>query len=381
MATSVSYIIATRNRVGELGRTLEALGAMGPHEAEVVVVDNASATRPHLPSRLSSGAPVALIGLERNMGAAARNVGARVGAGSWVVMLDDDSHPTIDGVTMLSVLERQPANVGAVMADIRLPSIGGREAGGLPEVFVGCGVALRRELFVALGGYDASMGYYAEEYDLSARLLLEGMRVVFEPEFTVDHRKVAAGRDMGVILGRLVRNNGWVMRRYAPEAQRRGEMRVVLSRYRSIAAREGALSGYAAGLVELRRTLGDQPRRPMPAPMFDRFTGLRAARVALDAALAGRAVRTAAIVSPGKNEHIVRGALAERGVLVIDGAGSPDADVRIIGTLSPGPMIDAALADREAAESGRLIAPWTQARRIVDRSAWGETAEISRGAA
>ena len=88
MATSVSYIIATRNRVGELFRTLEALGAMGPHEAEVVVVDNASATRPHL--RRAGEPGTTLIGLDRNMGAAARNVGARVASGSWVVMLDDD---------------------------------------------------------------------------------------------------------------------------------------------------------------------------------------------------------------------------------------------------------------------------------------------------
>ncbi|MCB9841203.1 MAG: glycosyltransferase [Phycisphaeraceae bacterium] len=370
MTPSISYIIPTRNRLGELRRTLDAIGDMGRHDAEVIVVDNASATRPHVPAHLASGVPTTLLQRTRNEGAAARNIAARAASGRWLVMLDDDSHPTCTGDEIDGALGSQPSNVGAVMGDIRLPGPGRREAGGLPEVFVGCGVAIRRDVFLDLGGYDRSFGYYAEEYDLAARMLLDGLRVGFDPVFSVDHRKVVAGRNMDLILERLVRNNAWVMQRYAPEAVRRKEIRHIRARYRSIAIKEHALGGFGRGLVELRDTIAAQPRREMPQHAFDRFTGLAAARQAIALALAQRpgAIRSATIVAHGKNESVVRHAIAEAGIALLD---SPDAeaaaDMLVIGTLSPGPMIDAALARPVDWASGRLVLPWTRAALAIDR--------------
>ena len=369
MTPAISYILPTRNRLGELRRTLDAIGDMGRHDAEVIVVDNASATRPHLPSQLDSGVHTTLVQRARNEGAAARNVAARAASGRWLVMLDDDSHPTCAGDELESILGSQPDNVAAVMADIRLPARGCREAGGLPEVFIGCGVAIRRDIFLDLGGYDPSFGYYAEEYDLAARMLLDGLRIVFEPSFAVDHRKVVAGRDMDLILERLVRNNAWVMQRYAPEPVRRAEIRHVRARYRAIAAKEHALVGFARGLVDLRQTIAAQPRREMPRHVFDRFTGLAHARRAIDLALATRSSAlptTAAIVAPGKNAGVVRHALEERGLRI--GPHPDAADVCVIGTLSPGPMIDAALALHDMWDTGRLILPWTRAALALSRT-------------
>ena len=366
MPTTITYVIPTRNRQGDLSRTLTALGRMGRHDAEVVVVDNASATRPHIAGCLDNGVPVGLIQREHNDGAAARNVGARVAAGEWIVMLDDDSHPTCDAETLLSILQRQPASVGAVMADIRLPAADQREAGGLPEVFIGCGVAMRRQVFLELGGYDPAFGFYAEEYDLAARMLLDGLRIVFEPRFTVDHRKVTAGRDMDLILHRLVRNNGWVMQRYAPQACRRHELREVRRRYRAIAARESALAGFGRGLVELRHSLPAQPRRTMTDPVFARFTGLAAARQALAIAIADTRPRTAALIEQGKNARVVARALAELGVQVLDPTRSPsEADVSVVATLSPGPMIDAAMRHRAEIDAGRVLLPWRAALATI----------------
>ena len=366
MPTTITYVIPTRNRQGDLSRTLTALGRMGRHDAEVVVVDNASATRPHIAGCLDNGVPVGLIQREHNDGAAARNVGARVAAGEWIVMLDDDSNPTCDAETLLSILQRQPASVGAVMADIRLPAADQREAGGLPEVFIGCGVAMRRQVFLELGGYDPAFGFYAEEYDLAARMLLDGLRIVFEPRFTVDHRKVTAGRDMDLILHRLVRNNGWVMQRYAPQACRRDELREVRRRYRAIAARESALAGFGRGLVELRHSLPAQPRRTMTDPVFARFTGLAAARQALAIAIADTRPRTAALIEQGKNARVVARALAELGVQVLDPTRSPsEADVSVVATLSPGPMIDAAMRHRAEIDAGRVLLPWRAALATI----------------
>lgn len=359
MGTTISYVLPTRDRPGDLARTLAAIGAMGDHDAEVIVVDNASVTSPHVAARLESGQPVTLLRREHNDGAAGRNAGARAATGEWIVMLDDDSSPNCLADTLLGALERQPANVGAVMADIALPRAATREAGGLPEVFIGCGVAIRRDVFLGLGGYDRSFGYYVEEYDLAARMLLDGMRIVFEPAFKVDHHKVAGGRDMDLILHRLVRNNAWVMQRYAPPSRRRAAIRHIRSRYRAIAIEEHATVGFGRGLTDLRATIARQPRRPMSEALFARFTGLAAARHALDVNLANRSIATAAIVAGGKNQEVVRQALTERGVRIVERP--DDADIEVIGTLSPGPMIDAALARRAGVDAGRVVLPWTAA--------------------
>lgn len=362
----LAFIIPTRDRHEELARTLDALGRLrlGADEGEVVVVDNASRERPATPARLRNGLRVKLLVRSTNEGAAARTVGAlEVDASRrWVVMLDDDSSPVErGGVGLTALLDAQPADVGAVMADIHLPLAGRREAGGLPEVPVGCGVAYRREAYLHAGGYDPLFGYYVEEYDLAAKLLLAGWRIVFDRRWRVDHRKVETGRDMNLILERLVRNNGWVMARYAP-GDVRGEMiDGVIERYGRIAAKEGATEGYRRGLVTLQRTLNDQPREEMDRATWDRFTGLSAAEDAVGRALEERAFASAAIVEPGKNEWVVRRALEGAGVEVRSGVASP-ADVLVPGTMSPGPMMDA--AEMLEPLGRRVVVPFV--------SAWGE---------
>ncbi|MBX3406902.1 MAG: glycosyltransferase [Phycisphaeraceae bacterium] len=351
----IAYVLPTRDRPETLARTVAALERLPRHDAQVVVVDNASSVPPRLPVELHNGLPVTLLHRDRNEGAAARNAGALASDPScdWLVMLDDDSHPLSIGV--LDALREAPADAGAVQAEILLPAAAGRarhEAGGLPEVFIGCGVAIRRRAFIDAGGYDPSFNYYAEEYDLAAKLLLAGWRVTIDRRFVVMHEKTGAGRDMNLILRRLVRNNTWVMLRYAPRGERGAEIRRTIARYGRIALKERAETGYAAGLLDLARTALRQPRREMPRLLWERFIGLDAARRALENA---GPIRLAALLAPGKNEHVVRAALMERGVRVV---GDPDsADALVIGTLSPGPALDALAAHAARADGPRVIAP------------------------
>ncbi len=382
----ISYVIPTRDRPERLLKTLEALGALpghgpaaGAHRAraphtpgEVIVVDNASREPARIPAILPNGLLVRLIRRETNEGASSRNTGVAAAdeRSEWVVMLDDDSYPTDTGfVRRLSRMDRE---VAAVAADIYLPGLSQRESGGLPEVFVGCGVAIRRKVYVDLGGYDSAFGYYAEEYDLAARMIHAGYRVAFDPWFRVEHHKVQAGRDMDVMLARLVRNNGWVMERYAPESMRRPMLRDLRRRYRAIARKENAIEGYAAGLLELKHTIRRQDRRPMPRELFERFMGLSYAREALNAAMAQQPFATAQIVDEGKNGWVVRRALDELGVRVLNAPPlatqssvlsrqpSSPPDALVIGTMSPGPMLDA--YERRTAmpvqRGPRVIAPW-----------------------
>ncbi|TVQ31581.1 MAG: glycosyltransferase [Phycisphaeraceae bacterium] len=354
----ISYILPTRNRPECLEATLRGLGALDPgaHDAvggaEVIVVDNASTAPPRCPSSLDNGIEMRIIRRSRNEGAAARNVGAEAARGEWIVMLDDDSHP-LDAGHVRAIVEA-PEDVAAIGAEITLAD-GRREAGGLPEVFIGCGVAIRREAYLACAGYDPGFHFYVEEYDLAAKLILRGWRIAHDRRFRVIHEKTASGRDMNMILRRLVRNNGWVMQRYAPGSERRRLLRETLTRYRSIAAKERARRGYSIGAIELAMSLRRQARTPMSRSQFDRFTGLEAARRGLAESAALAAASTAAIVDPGKNEWAVRAALHELNVRIV--GDEREADALVIGTLSPGPMMDA--WERRLTLGQPVVRPWS----------------------
>jgi hypothetical protein len=369
----ITYILPTRDRPERLGLTLVKLGALQGHPdpapghppGEVIVVDNASQFPPTPPQRLANGLRVRTIYRGTNEGAASRNIAVQQAdpASEWVVMLDDDSYPVDTG--FIRRLMKAPADVAAVSADIYLPGLARRESGGLPEVFIGCGVAIRRSIFLDLGGYDAAFNYYAEEYDLAARMILAGCRIAFDPWFRIEHHKVAGGRDMDTILARLVRNNGWVMQRYAPEELRRQQIREQRRRYRGISVKESAQQGFARGLLELRRTISAQKRTPMPRHLFERFTGVSHAREALAVAYRNRPFSRVALVDEGKNGWVVRKALAELGVEVagdvVPAAPGRDVDALVIGTMSPGPMLDSYERRTLLSPAGpalRIIAPW-----------------------
>ena len=140
----ISYLLPTRNRPEPLRETLEALGCLSGRRhqqfggAEVIVVDNDSSPPAICPQKLANDFPVRLLRLEHNAGAAGRNAGAEIAAGNWLVMLDDDSHPLTDD--HLDVLAEAPKDLLAIGAEILLDD-DSHEAGGLPEVIIGCGAA------------------------------------------------------------------------------------------------------------------------------------------------------------------------------------------------------------------------------------------------
>jgi GT2 family glycosyltransferase len=358
----ISYLLPTRNRRAALSKTLDALGDLSTHAhehvggAEVIVIDNASREPVELPPVLANGMALKVVRLDVNVGAAARNAGAAVARGDWLVMLDDDSHPLdVNHVWVLAEAEREVAAVGA---SIHLPRRG-REDGGLPEVIVGCGAAVRREPFLAVGGYDPAFGFYAEEYDLCAKLAMAGWRTVHDLRFRVLHGKVRDGRDKNQIFRNLVRNNGWVMQRYAPRECLAESMRIVIERYGAIAKYEKAVAGYERGRRELDATITEQPQTPMTREQFDRFTGLAHVRETLSRHTLLTPGSRVAVVHTGKNAWAVHAALRERDFDVV--ANEQRAEALMIGTLSPGPMMDA--WDRRRGGRGgqrqKVILPWT----------------------
>lgn len=370
----LSFVIPTRDRPGQLARTLRDIEKLGADAfdplggAEVIIADNRSKFPVTAPKTIAGRVPVRVLHRRTNEAASARNACALEASSQtdsdWLLMLDDDSSPM--DARFVEELLHAPDEVGAVCAEIRLED-GRRESGGLPEVPIGCGVAVRTAMFNRLGGYDPSFHYYVEEYDLAAKMLLAGKRVAFSRAFGVVHRKDESNRNMDAILRSLVRNNAWVAQRYAPDGVLEWVLDETVTRYRAIAEREGAMSGYETGLNELRETLHVQRRTPMDEELYDRFTGVSAVREHLSRVLKPSDGPVCCLMpagaAPGKNAWAVRRVLEE---LRIESVDDPrEATTLIPATISPGPMLGACESLARDLPGKRVITGWDTSRSLV----------------
>lgn len=193
----LSVIIPTCSREAELKNCLAALACGGRNDAiattEYIVMDDDSghgrwsevlASMRHLDFQCTSG--------PRRGPAANRNAGASLAKGEWLVFLDDDCVPNRDHLEALARYIHEHPNIRAIEGrtypDRPQRSLAERgpfnEKGGC---FYSCNIALRRDLFDELGGFDEDYEFSLEDLDLYTRLIKKGEPIAFVPEAAVMH--------------------------------------------------------------------------------------------------------------------------------------------------------------------------------------------------
>ncbi len=228
-----TVVIATRDRCGELRRTLRRLAAL-PERPPVVVVDNAS--RDGTPAMVRAEFPsVTMVRLARNEGAWARNLGVRQARTPLIALADDDSwwapgalaraagvlagHPRV-GLLAARILvgpEQADDPVNEVMAASPLPSAG------LPGPrvlgFLGCAAVLRREAYLAAGGFSRLLFIGGEEQLFAYDLAAAGWAACYQHDI-VAHHYPSAVRDPAARRRQTARNRALVawLRRPLPRA-------------------------------------------------------------------------------------------------------------------------------------------------------------------
>ena len=219
----LSVVILSHNRAAELRRTLSMMRSL-PEDPELIVVDNASSDA--TADMVRHGFPeVKLLRLERNIGAAARNIGVQHARTPYVAFCDDDTWwapgalesaaELLDAYPRLAVLsarvlvgaqEREDPTC-ALMAASPLP------ADGLPGPallgFLAGACVMRRQAFMEAGGYEPNFFIGAEEALLGLDLAAAGWSLAYAPQLTVHHYPSAA-RDSARRKLLLVRNALWV---------------------------------------------------------------------------------------------------------------------------------------------------------------------------
>lgn len=283
----------TRDRWPDLRTTLPR------HEPPVILVDNGS--RDGTPELVREHFPhIEVVELGENRGSMARNVGVERAATPYVAFADDDSWwepgaleraaEVLDAHPRLAVLagrvlvgeDEWPDPVNAMCAqsplgredDLPGPSILG---------FLACGAVVRREAYLAAGGFDEVVFFYGEEERLALDLVTSGWGLAYVDEL-VAHHHPSPSRDSVERRARAARNRllTMVMRRPWPvvlravgedlRAGRAGRMAVrqTVARLPKALARRRVVPPE----VEASRRLLDRPVPAAPA---------RAARPAADA--------------------------------------------------------------------------------------------------
>lgn len=213
-----SIVIPAHNAEAHIARCIAAARRAFGESADCILIDDASTDHTVAIARAAS---VKVMSLPGNGGAgAARNAGARLAKGDILVFIDADCAPHPDICEKLRAVFRDP-NVDAVVGayDDKPAAPGAvshfrnllhtythRSAGSVGVTFwTGCG-AVRRDVFLSLGGFDQSWRYM-EDVEFGQRLAYSGGRIRFDASIRVCHLKRWT-------LGSMVQTD--VFRRAAP---------------------------------------------------------------------------------------------------------------------------------------------------------------------
>jgi GT2 family glycosyltransferase len=219
----VSIIIPVHNQWPVTARCLAMLGRYpGDIPLEVLVVDDAS--HDETPLRLARCENLRVITNRRNLGfVRACNRGAGAALGKHLVFLNNDTQVQPGWLDKLVRTFEQNPEAGLVGSRLIYPDGRQQEAGAIifedgsawnyghlddpykpqysyvrePDYVSGAALAIRRDLFERLGGFDEHFapGYY-EDADLAFRVRAAGYRVYYQPLSRVVHFEgVSAGTD------------------------------------------------------------------------------------------------------------------------------------------------------------------------------------------
>jgi GT2 family glycosyltransferase len=289
-ASAVTVVVITRDRPGEARRAVGRLLRL-PDGVQVIVIDNGSAGPSGLDGLRHPRLRVAH--LDRNLGAAARNLGVRCATTRHVAFADDDSAWVPGSLTLAARLldrhdrlaliagrilvgdERRVDPVCEEMARSPLPS--NAALPGVPVLgFVACAAVVRRDAFLATGGFDRRYGVGGEERPVAIALAAAGWELAYVPACTALHWP-SAQRDPERRRRVVVRNDlwsTWSHRRWTTALA--ATVAAIRSARTDPAARAGLRDALAAAGSVLRR------RRPVGRELERRLRLLDAAASAAE---------------------------------------------------------------------------------------------------
>lgn len=298
-APSVSVIVVSRGRPDALLRCLAGIEQLDHPAFELVVVADpdgvAALGRADLADR------VKCVGYDTANISAARNLGLQVAAGDVVVFIDDDAVPEPTWLGRLTA-PFADADVSAAGGYVRgrngisfqnrarrVDGFGRHRrlslSGDAAQVFRACpgdaiktegtNCAFRRDMLMAMGGFDPAFAFFLDETDVNLRLAGRGAATAIVPGAEVHHGFAASARRTAQRMPRTLHDIGAsqmvFLRKHAPDADHaqvladlRAEQRARLLRHMVAGTCEPR--DVARLMATLEDGLADGVRRPFGTP-------------------------------------------------------------------------------------------------------------------
>ncbi|MFO7805851.1 MAG: glycosyltransferase family 2 protein [Paracoccaceae bacterium] len=311
----VSVVVVSHGRPDALGRCLRGIAQLDYPAFEVVVVCDAPSRSevidPQVKTVVFDGANIS----------EARNLGVAQAAGEIIAFIDDDAVPEPNWLVHLAgpfAADKVAATGGYVIgrngisfqwtarmafADgstepLPLEGTTPRLLTGKPGQAIkteGTNMAIRRDLLVAMGGFDPAYRFYLDETDINMRLAAEGHVTAIVPLAQVHHGFAASARrtvqriprdltEIGAssaVFARKFGDNGGIeTAHYADRAAQRSRLiRLMVRGDLMPGCVRRLLAGFDAGWAQgMRREIGRKAEfggPPAFRPMPQRFSGHR----------------------------------------------------------------------------------------------------------
>ena len=263
---TASILIVTRNRVDLLRRAVSSSVRQRGCE-RVLVVDDGSTDgteqmlRHEFPEVEVWRSPEPAGSIEQ------RNRGITGLKTDVVLCLDDDAYFLRDDALEQVVSEFSHPRIGAVAFDDGSPVIAPPADPVVRPSFVGCGFAVRRDIFARLGGFRDEIVAYGEERDFSIRLLASGHvvrasampRIVHEP---------AADRNWSRIAFLSRRNDLLYVWHNVPMPYAAAHAASMIAAGLRIGARNRRIRAQVRGFASGARSFDRSQRDPVPVAIY-----------------------------------------------------------------------------------------------------------------
>jgi GT2 family glycosyltransferase len=203
-----SIIVPTYRRREQLARCIAAIESLAfpRHRFELIVVDDGSDNPPaDLISGLDRGLDAQLVCAPHGGPASARNAGAKVARGEYLVFTDDDCAPQRDWLTAIDECMREsvaPRAIGGRTVNILANDAYATASQGIVDFlyeyygdhsapwrfFTSNNLAMPRNEFMEVGGFDDGFPLAAaEDRDFCERWRAAGYDLDYAPNAVVDH--------------------------------------------------------------------------------------------------------------------------------------------------------------------------------------------------
>ena len=184
MYLTASIVITTKNRVEELRTALVSALAQTAKPEVIVIDDGSTDDTAEMVRRDFPGVVLASHRESRGL-IVRRNEAARMATGDVIFSIDDDAEFSTCDIVEQTLAEFSTQNIGAIaipFVDVKKsPKLRqcapDKENVWIGDTFIGTAHALRRDVFLAVGGYREHWVHQGEEGDFCLRMLNAGLLV------------------------------------------------------------------------------------------------------------------------------------------------------------------------------------------------------------